>query len=156
MKAPTTHGKSLRKRANNDARQARKAAFRELLDRTAAATKAATAARSADKYKQWKGAAKRFKGLSEALRVQIESRNIYSVEGGYAVSFTRDGETFARSFQGHTEESLSAAIKFRDEALKILGERPSNIPVRVLKALGARSCTWHIAKCRRFSVHGND
>ncbi len=113
-----------------------KIAFQELCNRAAEEAKAARTERRAAKYKHWQGAAKRFKGLSEALRLKIETRNIHLDEDGYMVKFMRRGETFERHFPAVTDEGFSAAIKFRDEALKILGETNNSIPAQVLKALG--------------------
>jgi len=136
MKTNTTQTKTSKKRTTVDSDRSMKTAFRELFNRAAEEAKASRIERRAEKYKQWQGAAKRFKGLSEALRLKIESRNIHVKEDGYMVSFMRRGETFNRHFQGVTDQSLSAAIKFRDEALKILGEPRISVPAHVLKALG--------------------
>jgi hypothetical protein len=136
MKTSSTQTGTSEKRSTVDADRARKIAFQELFNRAAEEAKTARTRRRAEKYKQWQGAAKRFKGLSEALRLRIESRNIHAKEDGYVVSFMRRGETFARNFSGITDESLSAAIKFRDEALKVLGENRHSVPAHVLKALG--------------------
>jgi hypothetical protein len=136
MKTSSTQTKTSEKRSTVDADRAMKIAFQDLYDRAAEEAKTARTRRRAEKYKQWQGAAKRFKGLSEALRLRIESRNIQVKEDGYLVSFMRRGEIFERRFSGITDESLSAAIKFRDEALKILGEKSNSVPAHVLKALG--------------------
>jgi hypothetical protein len=136
MKTNPTQTKTAKKRATVDSDRSMKIAFRELFNRAAEEAKAARIERRAEKYKQWQSAAKRFKGLSEALRLKIESRNIHVKEDGYMVSFMRRGETFNRHFRGVTDQSLSAAIKFRDEALKILGEPHTSVPAQILKALG--------------------
>jgi hypothetical protein len=136
MKTNPTQSKTSKKRATVDSDRTMTIAFRELFNRAAEEAKAARTERRAEKYKQWQGAAKRFKGLSEALRLKIESRNIHVTQDGYMVKFMRRGESFQRHFSGLTDQSLSAAIKFRDEALKILGELYNSVPAQVLKALG--------------------
>lgn len=136
MKTSSTQTRTSEKRSTVDADRARKIALQELFNRAAEEAEAARTRRRAEKYKQWQGAAKRFKGLSEALRLKIEARNIHAKDDGYVVSFMRRGETFSRQFTGISDESLSAAIKFRDEALKILGEKRNSVPAHVLKSLG--------------------
>ena len=132
-----TRSRTSKKRTSTDADRARKIAFQELYNRAVEESKAAQAKRRAKKYEPWQGAARRFKGLSERLRLQTELRNITLDDGGYGVSFMRRGETFKRYFAGLTEERLSAAVRFRDEALKVLGgTRSQSIPPRVLQALG--------------------
>jgi hypothetical protein len=154
MKMPSTQTKTSEKRSTADADHAMKVAFRDLLSRTAEEAKAARTSRRAERFKQWQGAAKRFKGLSEALRLKIESRNIHVNENGYGVSFMRRGETFGRYFHGLTEESLSAAIKFRDEALKIFGETHNSIPAHVLEALDLPVAVPGISRDAAGSVYG--
>jgi hypothetical protein len=136
MKTSSTQTKTSKKRSSGDADHAMKIAFQQLLDRAREEGEAARMKRRAEKYKQWQGAAKRFKGLSEALRLTIESRNIQAKEDGYLVNFTRGGRPFRRLFRGLGDESLSTAIKFRDEAEKILGETRKPIPSHILKAFG--------------------
>ena len=136
MKSSSPTTKKTKTRSTSPARDAMKSAFRQLSARYEKENQAIRARRRAEKYSQWLGAAKRFKGLSEALQLRIACRNIQTQPDGYTVSFMRNGETFSRSFAGATEESLSAAIRFRDEALEILGESFSEIPERVLKSLG--------------------
>lgn len=115
---------------------ARRAAFEQLCEEVEEQRQAAWIELKAAKYASWKGAAKRFKGLSDELRLRIEMRNIFAEENGYAVSFTRHGETFSRRFYGKTEATLDAAVEFRDKALKVLGElRDRAVPARVLKTL---------------------
>jgi hypothetical protein len=136
MKSSSSPTKTSKKRSSSDADHAMKIAFQELLDRTREEAQAARRKRRAEKYKQWQGAAKRFKGLSESLRLRIESRNIHVKPDGYEVNFMRGGESFRRMFRGVGDESLSAAIKFRDEVEKIVGDKYRPIPSHVLKALG--------------------
>jgi hypothetical protein len=136
MKAAQTKPRTSKKRSASGAAQAMSIAFRELVQRSHEQIKAARDRSRAEKDRQWQGAAKRFKGLSEALKLRLESRNIDMARSGYKVRFRRDGKIFRRSFHGLSEESLSAAVKFRDEALKILGENHQAVPAHVLKALG--------------------
>jgi hypothetical protein len=136
MKTSSAKNKTSKKRSTADADHAMKIAFEELRNRADAENKAARQKQRAEKWKKWQGAAKRFKGLSEALRLEVESRNIQVQNGGYRVRFLRRGETFTGHFPGVTDESLAKAIRFRDEATKILGERSNSIPSRVLNALG--------------------
>jgi hypothetical protein len=147
MKTSSAQTRTSKKASTPDANRAMEIAFRELFDQAAAEAKAARARRRAEKYKQWQGAAKRFKGLSEALRLKIESTNIQVKENRYEVRFMRHGKMFARRFPGLTDESLSAAIKFRDEAVKILGETKKNpVSAHVLKALGLSAPVPYISR----------
>jgi hypothetical protein len=135
MKSLQTQNKTPKKRSTPGAQDAMKSAFEQLSARYEKENQAFVARRRAEKYSQWLGAAKRFRGLSEALRLRIACRNIHADPHGYEVAFMRKGESFKRRFSGTSEESLSAAIRFRDEALKILGENFTDVPDRVLKAL---------------------
>ena len=136
MPTSSIRKQTAKKSATADAQAARKIAFQELWARTEAETKAARAKRRAEKYESMRGAAKRFKRLSKELSARTELRNITKSDHGYSVRFVRGGENFDRHFAGVSEESLSAAIRFRDQALKVLGQSHyGSVPGRVLQAL---------------------
>jgi hypothetical protein len=123
--------------------------LQELFRRAAEEAKSARTKRRAEKYKQWQGAAKRFKGPSKELMARTELRNISKAIDGYRVGIMRDGEMFSQSFVGLSEDSLSAAMKFRDEALKILGDpRDDAVPKNVLQALGCPLPWWGLVATR--------
>jgi hypothetical protein len=129
-------------------------AFKDLCRQATEKDKAERAERQAAELARFRGAAKRFKGLSEGLQTQLELRNIYITDAGCKVIFQRDGETFTRDFRGGTEEKLAAAIEFRDEALKLLGESArKSVPDRVLKALGLPAPVPGILRHRAESVY---
>jgi hypothetical protein len=89
-----------------------------------------------DRFALMRGAAKRFTGLSEELWMRMELRSISAKPGGFLVQFFRAGKRFDRWFPGTSDESLAAAIDFRDEAEQILGGRARNaIPAGVLSLL---------------------
>ncbi len=82
------------------------------------------------------GAAKRFTGLSEELQLRMEVRNISAKPEGYLVQFQRGGQRFTRWFHGLSDESLSVAIEFRDEAEGIFGDWARNaVPAHILSLL---------------------
>ena len=57
----------------------------------------------------------------------------------------RDGKIFSRHFNDLSDEGLAAAVQFRDEAVKILGEgRANDVPERVLNALGLSAPVFSI------------
>ena len=87
MKKSSPKTAASKKASKVDAEQAMKTAFQQLCHRVAEESKAAREKRQAEKFKQWQGAAKRFKGLSDALRLQMECRNIYTAKDGFTVSF---------------------------------------------------------------------
>ncbi|MEO5720361.1 MAG: hypothetical protein ABIR71_02695 [Chthoniobacterales bacterium] len=63
--------------------------------------------------------------------------NIRVTNDGFQVVFVRAGIELRKYFAGHSPESLRAALKFRDRALKEIPDKRLNIiPKRVLKALG--------------------
>lgn len=69
-----------------------------------------------------------------------EFRNIRVTNDGFQVVFTRARIELRKYFAGHSPESLQAALKFRDRALKeIPNKRLNIIPRRVLKALGFKA-----------------
>lgn len=147
MTTSSTKRKTSKNNGTTETQRARKTAFQKLFARAEAESQAAKAKQRAEKYAGWRGAAGRFKGLSEELTARIELRNIHFGTHGYKVSFMRDGESFSRHFAGLSEESLAAAINFRDEAAKIVGEpKTLAIPARVLKSLGLAKAVVRIAR----------
>ncbi|HEV3410385.1 MAG TPA: AP2 domain-containing protein [Chthoniobacterales bacterium] len=68
-----------------------------------------------------------------------EFTNIRVLPSGYQVAITRAKTEITRHFAGHSEESLQAALRFRDRVLRSLPDKRLNpIPRRVLAALGLK------------------
>lgn len=63
--------------------------------------------------------------------------NIRVLPSGYQVAITRAKVEVTRHFAGHTEESLAAALRFRDRLLKKMPpKRLNQIPPKILRAAG--------------------
>ena len=104
---------------------------------------------------RWRGSARRFTGLDVRQSAKIELRHIRLTRSGYQVLIIRGGKkVFSRYFVGFSEESLLAAMRVRDEALRKVPPRRSNpIPPEVLRALGLSSAVVGIFRFPRRSVY---
>ncbi|MBA2586500.1 MAG: hypothetical protein H0U99_08455 [Chthoniobacterales bacterium] len=73
-------------------------------------------------------------------RVYIEFRNIRTLPSGYQVAVTRNKQEFSKHFAGHSDAAVKAAIRWRDQILRLLPNKRNNpIPPRVLAALHLQS-----------------
>jgi hypothetical protein len=86
-----------------------------------------------------------------------EFRNLRVLPSGYQVTVTRSEREFAKHFAGHSEKSLRAAMRYRDQLLRELPNKRKNlIPRRVLAALGLKKPVVGVARHpsrRLFQVH---
>jgi hypothetical protein len=70
-------------------------------------------------------------------KIFSEFKNIRVLPSGYQVTITRAKVEVSRHFAGHTDESLQAAMKFRDRLLRDMPNKRLNpIPDKVLRAAG--------------------
>jgi hypothetical protein len=107
-------------------------------------------------WDRWEGAAARFNKLDIRLQAKQELRHITLTKCGYQVRIKRGGRyAFQRSVIGHSEESLQAAMRLRDEALRETppAKRLHPIPPRVLRALGLTSAVLGINRWAPRSVY---
>jgi hypothetical protein len=69
----------------------------------------------------------------------VEFTNLRVLPSGYQVAVTRGEREFSKHFAGHTDESFRAAIRFREQLLRLLPDKRKNsIPRRLLTALGLK------------------
>src|SRR6266568_2624183 len=72
-------------------------------------------------------------------RLIVEFRNLRVLPSGYQVTVTRGKREFAKHFAGNSEKSLRAAMRYRDQLLRVLPNKRKNlIPRKVLAALGLK------------------
>jgi hypothetical protein len=75
--------------------------------------------------------------MAKRPRVISEFTNIRVLPSGYQVVVTRAGVEFSRHFAGLSDQSLRAAIRFRDRTLRELPpKRLHEVPRAVLAAVG--------------------
>jgi hypothetical protein len=107
-------------------------------------------------WDRWEGAAARFNKLDIRLQAKQELRHITLTKYGYQVRIKRGGRyAFQRSVIGHSEESLQAAMRLRDAALRETppAKRLHPIPPKVLRALGLTSAVLGITRWAPRSVY---
>jgi hypothetical protein len=69
----------------------------------------------------------------------VEFRNLRVLPSGYQVVVTRRQREYGKHFAGHSPQSLRAAIRYRDQLLRVLPNKRKNlIPRRLLTALGLK------------------
>jgi hypothetical protein len=72
-------------------------------------------------------------------RAFAEIRNLRVLPSGYQVAVTRRKREYGKHFAGHSKESLRAALRYRDQLLRLLPSKRKNaIPRRLLIVLGLK------------------
>ena len=86
--------------------------------------------------------------------VYTQFTNIRVLPSGYQVTLTRGGNEFSRHFAGHSENSLQAALRFRDKALRELPSKRINaIPRQVLAAVGRTEAVVGVSRTPSRSIY---
>jgi hypothetical protein len=90
-------------------------------------------------------------------RVIAEFRNMRVLPSGYQVAVTRRKREYGKHFAGHSAQSLRAAMRYRDQLLRLLPNKRKNlIPRRLLTALGLKKPVVGVSRHPRrrlYQVH---